>query len=578
MQQIFLYIYKQDLLLLTIISVFFVVFWTKVSTVLSKDYANNWRWCNSVLLFLSGAIIVCETLLNRGATFDIQLIPFHSFVEAQTQPELYRSLFMNILLFVPLGLSLPYVLSKKPCRRNVYITIGFSAVLSATVEFLQYYFHLGRCETDDVIANTLGTAVGTISYYLYMWLLKNQEKGSFMQNTVTDTQKLLLDLCACALFEKESVIPEDVDYKELIDEAKRQTVFPLIFSAVSDKVTEKQRMRYSQTIAKNIRVDCAHSEIHTLLSKNGIKYVILKGAASASYYREPLLRMMGDVDFLVSPDDIEKVDSLLKSIGFVTDDDINGDGKHIGYKRSDGIVCEMHRSVNGVPNNDKAEIVNEYLFDIIDTAVLYNSDNGECVVPDKFHHGLILLLHTASHLTSEGIGLRHLCDWAVFINGLSNDEFVSIFEKPLKDMGLWRFAQLITLCCVEHLGCDLKEWLGQADNDLLEAMIADILNGGNFGIKDVDRYRQIKYIGDRKERTVSKKNPVLQLFDSINAKTHTEYNFVNKCKILLPVGWLATVCKYLYLVVIGKRNLDNMATISSAKQRKSIYNEFHLFK
>ena len=88
---------------------------------------------------------------------------------------------MNALLFVPLGLSMPYCLSKKPYKRNVFITIGFAAVLSAGIEFLQYCYRLGRCETDDVIANTLGAAIGTLSYLLYMKILKNQEKGSLMQ-------------------------------------------------------------------------------------------------------------------------------------------------------------------------------------------------------------------------------------------------------------------------------------------------------------------------------------------------------------------------------------------------------------
>ena len=105
------------------------------------------------------------------------------------------------------------------------------------------------------------------------------------------------------------------------------------------------------------------------------------------------------------------------------------------------------------------------------------------------------------------------------MNSFSNDEFVALFEKSLKDIGLWRFAQLLTLCCVKCLGCDKKEWAGKADDNLIDSIVSDILNGGNFGYKDRERYNQIKYISDRKEGTTAKKNTVLQLFASINEKT-----------------------------------------------------------
>ncbi len=558
-----------------------IVFFAVVLAVLFKIYCKKVKisfGCFLSLFLISIICILLRTVYLRSTLIDeVVLQPFITFVLAQQQPELYRSFFMNALLFVPLGLSMPYCLSRKPYKRNIFITIGFACVLSAVIEFLQYYYHLGRCETDDVIANTLGAAVGTLSYCLYMKILKNQEKGSLMQK-IDNNQKLLLDLCAKSLFGKEVTIPDKFDCNELVEESKRQTVFPVAYSFVKDKCDDVDSKTFSQIIAKNIRVEFAHNEVHRILSDNNIPYVILKGVASASYYKEPMLRMMGDVDVLVRPDDIAKADKLLKSIGFVTTDNIDGDDMHIGYKRKDGISCELHRRINGVPNNDTGNIINKYIADIFEKSVEYKTSSGSCLVPSKFHHGIILLLHTASHLTSEGVGLRHLCDWAVFVNGFSYNEFILLFEKPLKEMGMLRFAQLLTLCCVKYLGCDTKEWAGEADDALLDGIVTDILNGGNFGVKDTNRYSQIKYISDRQEGSVSKKNIILQLFSSINAKTKKDYVFVNKSKLLLPFGWLFTICKYFYMVIIGKRNLDGFSLIKGADKRKDIYSEFHLFK
>lgn len=568
------YVYCQPIFNLIIATAILLIAWS----VLNAKFDKFKILINLFAFLFSIFLAIYATIVRREiGDLDVELRPFYTFVMAQSQVEYYRTFFMNCLLFVPLGVSMPYMLSRKPRKWIIAIPVVFACLLSVGIEYCQYYYKLGRCETDDVIANTLGAAIGTLSYLLYMKILKNQEKGSLMQK-IDNNQKLLLDLCAKSLFGKEVTIPGGFDCNELVEESKRQTVFAVAYSFVKDKCDDVDSKTFSQIIAKNIRVEFAHNEVHRILSDNSIPYVILKGVASASYYKEPMLRMMGDVDVLVRPEDIAKADKLLKSIGFVTTDNIEGDDMHIGYKRKDGISCELHRRIGWAPNNRVGDIVNKYLDDIFEKSVEYKMSNGSCIVPCKFHHGLILLLHTATHLTHEGVGLRHLCDWAVFVNDFSNDEFVALFEQPLKEMGLWRFAQLLTLCCVSHLGCDQKEWAGQDDNNLIDSIVFDILNGGNFGTKDTDRYNQIKYISDRKEGVTAKKNPILQLCASINEKTKKEFTFVNKSKLFLPIGWIFTVCKYFYLVVVGKRKIDTISTINGAKQRKEIYNEFKLFE
>lgn len=575
------FVYKQNIALLTIIFILYLILWSYISFRLFNRSIRLIRAINGICSILMLVLILYYTVFSRNFLYDdIQLIPFYSFYIAKSNSEIYRSLFMNILLFIPLGVFMPYFLSGKPNKKNIFITIGFGVFLSVLIEFLQYQFELGRCETDDVLSNTLGATAGTVSYCIYMRLLNNQKKESSMHNKFNDTQRLLFDLCGNTLFDKEIIVPPQIDLSAITKEALKQTVLPLAYIplkkySLNNSDTES---KFSSILSQNIRVEYAHVEIHELLSKANIKYVILKGVASAAFYKEPLLRTMGDIDILVSSENISKADLLLKSIGYQIINDINSDDKHIEYKRKGGIVCEMHRSVNGVPQNKTRDIVNKYLIDIFNTTVEYKTSNGSCIVPSTFHHGVVLLLHTANHLTNEGVGLRHLCDWAVFVNSLSNDEFVDLFEAPLKDMGLWRFAQLLTICCEKYLGIDKKQWAGEAEESLIGNIIADILTGGNFGYKDKDRYGQIKYISDREANKVSDKGTFSQLLSSINAKAKTEYKFAKKCKLLLPIAWLAVVFNYLILVLTRKRKLDNINTINSAKHRQSLYNEFKLFE
>ena len=398
-----------------------------------------------------------------------------------------------------------------------------------------------------------------------------------MKNNLTEIQNILCGLCANVLFEKNISIPENFDFNKLFDEAKHQTVFPIAYMGFKNKKYDKAFYNF---VAKNVQVNYNHTEIADLLSANNIKYVFIKGVASASYYKESTLRMMGDVDVLIDRCDTEKVNTLLQKLGYTTNDDIFKEDGHIGYKREISgtlSICEVHFVINGIPDS-LADIFERYIGNILDNTKEITVANGKCLVPNDFHHGIVLLLHTANHLTNEGVGLRHLCDWAVFVNSLSNDEFVDLFEAPLKEMGLWRFAQLLTICCEKYLGIDKKQWVGEAEESLIGNIIADILTGGNFGYKDKDRYGQIKYISDREANKVSDKGTFSQLLSSINAKAKTEYNFTKKCKLLLPIAWLAVVFSYLILVLTRKRKLDNINTINSAKHRQSLYNEFKLFE
>ena len=125
---------------------------------------------------MSIALIFVMTLYGRNSdnTHIVNLIPFSTFVNAKIQPELYRSMFMNVLLFMPFGLSFPFAFQDR-IKHRLLVTIALGFLLSVGVEAVQFFFNLGRCETDDVFMNTLGVMIGTTSYLLCR-LIKNPNK------------------------------------------------------------------------------------------------------------------------------------------------------------------------------------------------------------------------------------------------------------------------------------------------------------------------------------------------------------------------------------------------------------------
>lgn len=137
-----------------------------VWSVIGAAFYKYMRIIGAVMAVIAVTAVLYVTVLTRsesGAGADF--IPFSSFERAKIQPEFYRSMLMNVFLFVPLGLSLPFVFGGGTGKR-ILLTILVGLLLSVTVEAIQFFAHLGLAETDDVICNTLGTAIGSCAYLL----------------------------------------------------------------------------------------------------------------------------------------------------------------------------------------------------------------------------------------------------------------------------------------------------------------------------------------------------------------------------------------------------------------------------
>ncbi len=399
---------------------------------------------------------------------------------------------------------------------------------------------------------------------------------------ITDTQQRLLDILSSALFGAQMQSTENVDWINLLREADQQAVFPLVFSKayglLPDEVSQRFQDRYCAHITIGIRNDYRHGELHRLLDRNGIRYVVIKGMASASYYPDPFLRTMGDVDFLVAKQDIPQVKQLLLDNGFSTNDQSNHHA-HLAFHK-DEAVLEMHWEPNGIPDGEKGDNCRRYLKDILDARVECRTQNEVFYVPDAFHHGLVILIHTARHMINTGIGLRHLCDWAVFAGALSDTEFRQLFEQKLRETGLWRFAQLITQTSVRYLGCPAREWaMEDMDDGLLESIISDVFDAGNFGKKDLERINQAKLITTRGSATVDGSGMTSHLFGSLTEKAYKIMPACKRFKILLPMGWTTVGINHFRKIIKGSRpEVHVCRMISGAEERKEIYQQFHLFQ
>ena len=363
------------------------------------------------------------------------------------------------------------------------------------------------------------------------------------------TQRTIFGCLAHNLFGAPFEPEAGVDWKSVFRESKYQSVPLQVFMnfneipGISGELRNKIQDYLLRYMLKNVTVHKYHTTLHQLLESHGITYVIMKGVASARYYPDPQSRGMGDVDFFVHKKDFSKCLEIFRDNDFEFSnlDHIC----HVSLKKDDARM-EIHHTPSGVPDGDVGILIHQYLEDIWDNSCFYVTKMAICRCPSDFHHGLIMLMHLQHHLLAEGVGLRHLCDWAVFVDHFRGNEFPELFREKLKAVGLWRLARLLTLVSVNYLGLPEQEWARESrkDEETARALLCDILEGGNFGKKDHQRAYEGMFISDRGKNGV-KDNRLSMAMKIVNRITLQKYPFFRRCPVLLPFGWLMAICGYL---------------------------------
>ena len=390
-------------------------------------------------------------------------------------------------------------------------------------------------------------------------------------------EQILLDLLANSLFDAGKEINcGGVLWPLVWREAYVQGVSLIAFSGsapegCNEQFLCKMRVRLQDDLRGVVHVNKEHLRLHRIMTEADIPYVILKGAASAAYYPDPILRAMGDVDFLVDEADVPRACKALEANGLQRNPKEHE--KHVVYFDDAGNF-EMHTTPAGVPKGKQGDPVRALLKDIIKDARSLETAFGRVMVPSDFHHGLVILLHTCSHFTSEGIGLRQLCDWAVFASRFSDDEFKALFEDALKSIGLWRFAQVLSEVCRECLGMPRPSFAEACDPTLIKDFTEDIFKSGNLGQKNATSVQE--NILTQKD---NQKSYIGNVIASVNQIVYFHWQFTRKFKILLPLGWLFFGGRYLLRSLTGKRPKINAKKIKDrADARSSLYDEIKLFK
>ena len=294
-----------------------------------------------------------------------------------------------------------------------------------------------------------------------------------------------------------SRVVDSMDWQELYSFASKQALLGLCFDGIERLGKENpEELRLNpigrellmtwmgkahQISRQNRKVNAVAGKLFSMLKKDGLRCCVLKGQGNALMYPNPYSRTPGDVDVWIDASRERIMEYTQKK--FELGDDIRL--QHLETSL-DGVPVELHFFPCSMNNplyharlqkwfRRNADLQCSHIVGLPDGA-------GDIAIPTSAFNVVYQLCHLYHHFFDEGIGMRQIIDYYYVVSMLNvNCEMLTWLPKDLKHLGLWKFAGAVMYVLHEALGLSEEKMIAPMDEKRGKLLLAEILNGGNFG-------------------------------------------------------------------------------------------------
>ena len=375
----------------------------------------------------------------------------------------------------------------------------------------------------------------------------------------------VLALLRGALWGEEAVYPADTDWQAVTKELQAQAIMGVIAGSDIPECVPAQTRAQWESLAllqgsRFYQLLHQQDQLLTLLAKNDIPLVILKGMAAAMYYPAPEMRSMGDVDFLVPREQVEKAYELMLANGYTLYYEKDANNKHIIFSKAEARF-ELHRYFGIFDSVDKMKYMDGILQNGLQNIKWISCAESRFPILPPLANGLVLLEHAAGHFR-DGLGLRHMVDWMMYVHSCLTDAFwQQDFYPTAQALGLDVFAKTLTKMCQIYLGLpQTMHWCESADTKACDQLMDYVLEQGNFGGKQTD-------FSSKVERVLSDKRSLVGWLRQIQESGMCHWEAAKRYAVLKPFAWLYGGCRYACLA-LGRKQ-----AIAHLWQEKNISNQ-----
>lgn len=302
-----------------------------------------------------------------------------------------------------------------------------------------------------------------------------------------NTESLLCELIKKALWNKElncenfALLSDDA-WKKIVSLASAQGVLAIVYDAViclpaqyqpSKAVKLSWAINVDAVEKRYARQQKACANLEKLYNKHNIKVMLMKGFGLAQSYPVPNHRDCGDLDIWLFGD-AKNGNEIVERQNIKVLKDNN---KHSNFY-FENIPVENHATFLDVDQLKIDKKLEQRLHQAIEQGNLSELKLSDSIIylPTPMFNALFLARHMIVHLV-EGIGIRHLCDWAIFLDKFHGQYDKDFFIDSFKEVNILPVVHILTELAIDVVGLDpfLSPFETPADQELKAKILEDML-------------------------------------------------------------------------------------------------------
>lgn len=287
--------------------------------------------------------------------------------------------------------------------------------------------------------------------------------------------------------EEVSVTPHKLsseEWQQVYDMARKQGVLALAFDGMMRLFEQDQelamslpqplKLRWISAVCNiESRYDYSRqvcAELAERWAEQGIRTLCLKGMAFSTLYPIPNHRECGDFDCYLF-DDYAKGNAIARELGAKVDD---GWYKHseILYRK---VMVENHQYIVAVRNGERERRLHSMLNAMATPEECEYLFGSKIEMPSPMFNAIFLNHHSLTHFLSEGIRLRHILDWALFIKEEQNRLDWRRFYEVCEEFKLQAFVDCATNIAVKLFNIEITNPNIRVESSYTERVLDSIL-------------------------------------------------------------------------------------------------------
>jgi hypothetical protein len=374
----------------------------------------------------------------------------------------------------------------------------------------------------------------------------------------------LIDLINCAINEEDYHEPlTEEDFQLLRYNQLSGSIYPVLKDQTPE-ILDMFKKEHFLYIKRDTTQMSLIQELRDILNRNEIDFVFLKGSYLKTIYPSSHMRIMGDIDVLVKPKDMNKVHEILKENHY---HNYLNSSNHDCFSKLK-ITIEIHPKLDSDFDDEYKPL---FLEPWTYTQHVGNHEYELSIEYNFVYH----IYHMIKHLYHSGVGYRTMLDLYVFLNVNLERFNLNKYHSLYKAFPKKEFIDF-TIHTIDILFSNIElKHLVQSETMItknVDPFITYLFESGTHGINESHNMFIGSMANQRKkhELTFITKTKFLLSKVFLNLSTMKGmYKYLNRFPFLLPFAWI----QRMFRLMFRKDSRDKLKYLSVDKTQLDAVNE-----